>query len=84
MIARTSLPPRYADALMVIPWELAVIDEEHGFTDRLSTTSFAENSGHCRWFIRLTIRGMRTNIEYGGNCESTHSSLRPCETLQAR
>ena len=42
------------------------IDEEHGFRNRLSTASFAENAGHYRWFIRLTIRDMRTNIEHGG------------------
>jgi hypothetical protein len=28
--------------------------------------SFAENAGHYRWSIRLTIRGRRTNIEHGG------------------
>jgi hypothetical protein len=33
------------------------IDEEHGFRNRLSTASFAENAGHYRWSIRLTIRG---------------------------
>ena len=51
--------------------------------ERLSTASFAENSGRCRWFIRLTIRDMRTNIERE-DCESPHSDPRRCETLLAR
>jgi hypothetical protein len=44
VIARTSLPPAMHE-LMVGPLDLAVIDEEHRFTERLSTTSCAENSG---------------------------------------